>query len=51
MHSGTHQIIVEGGSGEEYTHEQIDFIVKAVDDMEAKGWKVACPRHYQRQHY
>ena len=49
MHGATHQIIVEGG--EEYTNEQIDFIVKAVDDMEASGWKVASPRHFQQRHY
>ena len=49
IHGGTHQIIVEGG--EEYTNEQLDFIVKAVDDMEASGWKVASPRHFQQRHY
>ncbi len=37
---GTHQIIVEGPS-ENYTPEQIDMIVKAVDDLEVNSWRLA----------
>jgi len=28
------------GTGEDYTPEQIDLIVKAVDDLEVNSWKI-----------